>query len=218
LAEISEERDKYDLEDKIQIFSNTDEKLKFLGKILTNDSSRKILQLLLKKEMTANEIANQTKLSLPLALYHINQMIKAGIVVISKTSTNGKNQPMKHYSAKHGIVILPEKASQKAKESKLFFRSLKNIMKFAGIGITSAISWIVTNSRNIADKPERENTGSVTVDGPDFNIISSLSNLEPITIALLVIVFGLTIERILSYLLHKRKKNGGLTPQCCRYC
>lgn len=130
-----------DLE-KVQIFSNTDEKLKFLGKILNNESSREILLLLIEKEMTANEIAVQTKLSLPLAIYHINQMILADIVAVSKTTTNGKNQPMRYYSAKSGIVILPEKASQKAKESKSFSNSLKKIMKFASVGIAGITSWL----------------------------------------------------------------------------
>ena len=129
-----------DLE-KVQIFSNTDEKLKFLGKILNNESSREILLLLIEKEFTANEIAIQMKLSLPLVLYHINQMIQAGIVVICKTSSNGKNQPIKYYSAKSGIVILPEKASQKAKESKSFSNLLKKIMKFASVGIAGITSW-----------------------------------------------------------------------------
>ncbi|PIY88332.1 MAG: ArsR family transcriptional regulator, partial [Nitrosopumilales archaeon CG_4_10_14_0_8_um_filter_34_8] len=133
--------------DKIKIYSTDDEKLKFLGKILNNDSSREILLLLIEKEMTANEIAIQMKLSLPLVLYHINQMIQSGIVIVSKTFTNSKNQPMKYYSAKSGIVILPEIASIKAKESKSFSNSLKTIMKFAVIGIVSFVSWVHVKSQ-----------------------------------------------------------------------
>ena len=141
MAEIPEGQNEDSLEDKIQFFSNTDEKLKFLGKILNNDSSREILLLLIEKEMTANEIAIQMKLSLPLVLYHINQMIQSGIVIVSKTFTNSKNQPMKYYSAKSGIVILPEKDSIKAKESKSFSKSLKKVMKFASVGVAGITSW-----------------------------------------------------------------------------
>ena len=93
---------------EIKIFSNNDEKLKFLGKILNNNSSREIIQLLIKKEMTANEIALQTKLSLPLILHYINQMIRAEIVTVSKTENNAKNQPMKYYSAKDGLGVLDD--------------------------------------------------------------------------------------------------------------
>ena len=141
MAEIPEGQNEDSLEDKIQFFSNTDEKLKFLGKMLNNDSSREILLLLIEKEMTANEIALRTKLSLPLALHHINQMIQAEIVTISKTENNSKHQPMKYYSAKSGIVILPEKDSIKAKESKSFSKSLKKVMKFASVGVAGITSW-----------------------------------------------------------------------------
>lgn len=126
---------------EIKIFSSNDEKLKSLGKILNNDSGREIFQRLRKKEMTANEIALQTKLSLPLVLHHINQMIQAEIAYVSKTENNSKNQPMKYYSAKSGVVILPERASEKAKQSKSFSKSIKSIMKFAGIGVGGIVSW-----------------------------------------------------------------------------
>ena len=136
--------DSDNISNEIKIFSNTDEKLKSLGKILNNDSSREIIQMLIKNEMTANEISLQTKLSLPLALYHINQMIQAEIVSVSKTSTNGKNQPMKYYSAKSGIMILSEKAINKAKNSKSLSISLKRILKFTVIGIAGLGTWFST--------------------------------------------------------------------------
>jgi len=200
LAKIPEEQNENNLENEIQIFSNTDEKLKFLGKILSNDSSRKILLSLIEKEMTANEIATLIQLSLPLALYHINQMIQAGIVIVSKTFTNGKNQPMKYYSAKSGIVILPEKASQKAKESKSFSKSLKRIMKFAVIGIVSFVSWVHVKSQQKELLPSDDTFDYVSPQNYDdfLDIIIS----EPIIIPLLVIIVGLSI----LFVLEKRKK------------
>ena len=186
--------------DKIKIYSTDDEKLKFLGKILNNDSSREILLLLIEKEMTANEIAIQMKLSLPLVLYHINQMIQSGIVIVSKTFTNGKNQPMKYYSAKSGIVILPEKASQKAKESKSFSNSLKKVMKFAVIGIVSFVSWVHVKSQQKELPPSDDTFDYVSPQNYDdfLDIIIS----EPIIIPLLVIIVGLSI----LFVLEKRKK------------
>ena len=189
MAEISEEQNEDNLENEIQIFSNTDEKLKFLGKILSNDSSRKILLSLIEKEMTANEIATLIQLSLPLVLYHINQMIQAGIVIVSKTFTNGKNQPMKYYSAKSGIVILPEKASQKAKESKSFSKSLKRIMKFAVIGIVSVASYVLTQSL------------------PSNELVFASDDEINLTWPLLIIVVGLISERVFS----KIKKKKGIS-------
>lgn len=167
--------------DKVEIFSNTDERLKFLGKILNNDYGRQILLLLAEKEMTANEIANQTKLSLPLVLHHVNQMLKAEMVVVSKISTNSKNQPMKYYSAKSGIIILPENVIERAKSSKSLYNSLKRIMKFAAIGIVAFASWLLIE--------------------PDNTIrTGSSSQVDPLLIPLVVIIIGLIIERIISSL------------------
>jgi len=56
-----DENNSTDMTEKIEIFSTDDEKIKSFGELLTNDSSRSILQLLFKEEMTANEIAQKTK-------------------------------------------------------------------------------------------------------------------------------------------------------------
>ena len=91
----------------VVIFSNEDEKLKSLGKTLNNDYSRNILKLLRNAEMTANEIAKKTGMSLPLVIHHLNTMSHGGIVVVARTKFNTKNQPMKCYTVKSGVLILP---------------------------------------------------------------------------------------------------------------
>jgi hypothetical protein len=178
--------------DKIEIFSNTDERLKFLGKILNNDYSRKILLLLVEKEMTANEIANQTKLSLPLVLHHVNQMLKAEMVVVSKISANSKNQPMKYYSAKSGIVILPEDVVERARSSKSLYNSLKRIMRFAAIGIMSFVTWSYLKLIESTTKVQLQGGGKERIEIPD-----------PLVVALTVIIIGLCGELI--YLKIKKK-------------
>jgi DNA-binding transcriptional ArsR family regulator len=189
---VSNNDENFEYFDKIEIFSNTDERLRFLGKILNNDYSRQILLLLIEKEMTANEIANQTKLSLPLVLHHINQMLKAEMVIVSKMSTNSKNQPMKYYSAKSGIVILPEKVVERAKTSKSLSKSLKKIMKFAVIGIVSFVTWSYLKLI--------ESTTKVQLQGGDKEQITIP---DPLVAALIVIIIGLCGELI--YLKIKKK-------------
>ena len=178
-----------EIETNVQIFSNKDEKLKCLGKMLNSDSSRAILLLLIEKEMTANEIADQTKQSLSLVIHHLNKMMQANIVTINKITSNTKNQPMKYYTAKSGIIILPEKVVEKAKESKLFLKSLKTIMKFAVIGVVATISFFVT--RGIKHS---ELDGIAKGEIPDPNAIS------PLVFPLIIIIIGLLI-------MYFRKKN-----------
>ena len=136
-----------DLNEKIEIFSTEDEKIKSLGELLTNDSSRAILQWLLTDEMTAKQIAEKTEMSLPLVIYHLNKMQELGVVKISKVGKNVKERDMKYYAAtKFAIVILPASVSEKAKGSKMLLRSFKTIYRFAGIGIAGVAAWFGSTS------------------------------------------------------------------------
>jgi len=129
--------------ENIEIFSTEDEKIKKLGEFLANDSSRKILQLLFSEELTANQIAQKSDISLQLVKYHINKMQELGIVKVSKVKKNSKNQDMNYYSpTKFAVVILPSKVSEKAKESKSLLRSFSTLYKFAGIGIAAVAGLI----------------------------------------------------------------------------
>ena len=143
-----------DNEDKVQIFSTADKRIKYLGRILNSDSSMDILRLISKEEMTASEIAEKMHLSLPLTIHHLNKMSKAGIVNIVKTRLNSKNQPMKCYRAdKTGILILPDQASKKARTSKSLSNSLRHIMRFSAIGTAGLLSWILTTRDNMPVQP-----------------------------------------------------------------
>lgn len=194
VAEHKNEND--EIMNKIQIYSTDDEKLKFLGQMLNSDTSRKILQLLIQNEMTSNEIADSCGLSLSLVIHHVNKMMQSGIVTISNTTVNSKNQPMKYYTAKSGIVILPEKASAKSKESKSFSNSLKSIMKFASIGVAGLVSWFIVqfkqDSEISLDRAPYPGTGIT-----EHELLSMI-------IPLSVIAIGLLVQFLLNQ--YKRKK------------
>ena len=162
-----DQNDSTEMTEKIEIFSTDDEKIKSFGELLTNDSSRKILQILFKEEMTANEIAQKTGESLQLVKYHINKMQDMGIIKVSKVEKNTKAQDMKYYTAtKFAIVILPKTVSEKAKESKSLLRSFKILYKFAGVGIATVSAFFATHSvQNFTIVDDlRQNTGSVSLD------------------------------------------------------
>jgi len=136
-----------DITEKIKILSTDDEKIKSFGEIFSNDSSRKILQLLFNEELAATQIAQKTDISLQLVKYHINKLQDLGIVKISKIEKNSKSQDMKIYSAtKFSIVIVPPKLSEKTKESKLLVRSFRHIYKVAGLGIATGLSGLFSLS------------------------------------------------------------------------
>ena len=141
------------LTEKIKILATDDEKIKSFGELFTNDSSREILQLLFNDEMTANQIAQKTDISLQLVKYHLNKLQDLGVVKISKVEKNSKSQDMKVYSAtKFSIVIVPPKLSEKTKESKLLVRSFRHIYKVAGLAIATGVSGLFSLSQ-FQDKP-----------------------------------------------------------------
>jgi len=143
-----------DLTEKIKILATDDEKIKSFGEIFSNDSSRKILQLLFNEELAATQIAQKTDISLQLVKYHLNKLRDLGIVKISKIEKNSKSQDMKIYSAtKFSIVIVPPKLSEKTKESKLLVRSFRHIYKVAGLGIATGLSGLFSLSMLQQDRP-----------------------------------------------------------------
>ena len=141
------EENKDEITEKIKIMATDDDKIKSFGELLTNDSSRAILQLLFNEELTALQISERTGISLQLVKYHIIKLQDLGVVRVTKVEKNSKSQDMKFYSAsKFSMVIVPPKYSEKTKESKLLVRSFKNIYKIAGFGIAAGISGLMSLS------------------------------------------------------------------------
>lgn len=175
------------IHDRIEILSTDDEKIKIIGSLLNNDSSRMILQLLFENEMTANEIAQKTGMLLSLVIHHLQKMQEAGIVQITKIQKNTKGHNMKYYSSiKHVLIIFPVKLSDKAKKSKSLTNSITKILKFSAIGIAGIVSWAITN--NIQEKP----THGVITPSPE----STINFIQ--FIPLIVVIVGLIVERIMT--------------------
>jgi len=173
---MTEEKENEDvITEKIKIMATDDEKIKSFGELLTNDSSRAILQLLFNEEMTALQIAEKTGISLQLVKYHIIKLQDLGVAKVTKIEKNSKSQDMKFYSAsKFSMVIVPPKYSEKTKESKLLVRSFKHIYKIAGFGIAAGLSGLMSLSMLQQDtkvaveiEPDKEThlTGLEDLDG-----------------------------------------------------
>ena len=162
------EENKDEVTEKIKIIATDDEKIKSFGELLTNDSSRSILQLLFNEELTALQIAEKTGISLQLVKYHIIKLQDLGVVKVTKVEKNSKSQDMKFYSAsKFSMVIVPPKYSEKTKESKLLVRSFKHIYKIAGLGIAAGVSGLLSlpllqqDRRVEVDFPQQSQTSEI---------------------------------------------------------
>jgi len=157
---MGDSEDPVGINDKIEILSTDDDRIKAVGELLSSDTGRSILKLLFNDQMTANQIAQKTEVSLPLVIYHLKKMQDAGIVKIAQTGKNTKSHDMKYYTVdKFAIVILPSGVTEKAKSSKSLHNSFNRIYRFATIGGAGLAAWF--SSQFI----QQQNNVSVSDDG-----------------------------------------------------
>lgn len=178
-----------DFSDKLNVFATNDKKLKVIGEILSNESSRNILLLLIQKEMASLQICKETGLQLSLVIHHLNKMLSVDLVSISHLGKSEKNHEMKYYRAKPALMVLPQNAIDAAKKSKLFSNSIKKILKFAGIGIAGLVSWLITKPAEIVKNE--------WVSGEEISVMLSDDLSMSIITGLSVVIIGLIIERVL---------------------
>ncbi|MCE9652521.1 MAG: winged helix-turn-helix domain-containing protein [Nitrosarchaeum sp.] len=128
-------------ENAVNIFSLDDVKMKVLAKVISNKSSIEILNLLFDNQMTANEIAKKTNMSLQLVKYYLDMMLQIELIQISKTEKNSKARDMNYYkTSKLAIIITPSKITEKTKQSKSLVRCFSSISRFFGMSVISTIA------------------------------------------------------------------------------
>lgn len=224
---IPEETRSDDLKERIEILSTEDGKIKSIGEMLSNDSSRNILKTLLDDTMTANQIAQKIGISLPLVIYHLKKMQDIGIV---NTNTTKENDTKYYTSAKFAFVITSAKVSEKAKASKSLFNSLKRIYRFAAVGFGGLVSWLVLQNMQPSAEPQYSGTRAPvpstitaapvqspaptlapavapTVPAPSHYVISSppfMTPIEPSAISHEVLIFVIPLVVIIAGLVIER--------------
>ena len=195
--------------DKVKIYSSNEERVKFLGDVLANDTSRSIFLLLAQGELPAGKIADKTGMSLALVTHHLEKMQNAGVVQVSKVSKNVKNRDMKHYRAVLAILIIPEESHDRARGSEALALSLRRVLRFSSIGIAGLSSWLAAKyvgSTEPGTVPTAPQPPVQTIpQSPAPTVLDPLASitsepLAPIVVGLGVVIFGLVVERVLVYI------------------
>ena len=195
--------------DKVKIYSSNEKKVKFLGDVLANDTSRSIFLLLAQGDLPAGRIADKTGMSLALVTYHLEKMQNAGVVQVSKVSKNIKNRDMKHYRAVLAILIIPDESHDRARGSKALALSLRRALRFSSIGIAGLSSWLAAKyvgSTEPGTVPTAPQPPVQTIpQSPAPTVLDPLASitsepLAPIVVGLGVVIFGLVVERVLVYI------------------
>lgn len=198
--------------DKIKVFSSEDEKLKILGELLSNKSSRDIIRLLIEKEMYTNEIAKKLELRANLIIYHLQKMESIGLLEITNKKILRKGEEHRFFKIPSGMLIVPNESNEIAKNG--FLKKIfKEGIKFVAIGFATIISFITTMPKKkqtiesyiIDNEPsDFSDASEITIEKINAVINSDITYSDHITqITTLIIVIGLGLFLIW----YSKKKN-----------
>lgn len=151
----------------IKIFDSDDEKLKNLGELLSNESSRKIIKFLIQKESYTNEIANKLDLRVSLVIHHLKKMEKLGLLEINNKKIIRKGIEHKFFKMNPGIFLLLNFEKEEIQEQKKLKKIFKNTVKLSISAIACVLSWVILSPEKSIGYPT---LGNETI-SPEIGIL-----------------------------------------------
>ncbi len=118
--------------DTIKVFSSEDEKLKMLGELLSNQSSRDIIKLLVYDEMYINEIANRLDMRVSLVIHHLKKLRALGLLQITNKKIVRKGNDHKYFKMIPNVFITLNKPNEQTKQNHLR-RIFRGTVRFSAI-------------------------------------------------------------------------------------
>lgn len=174
-----------DISDKIKIFSSEDEKLKILGELLSNKSSRDIIKLLTDEEMYTNEIANRLGIKANLIIHHLKKLQELGLLEIKNKRIIEKGKEHRFFRMVPGIFVLSNSTKEEIREKRTLKKIFRNGIKFASIVIMGLASFMITSKIILSE-----------TSWSSLYYVQSTEFLSSVIIALCVIIAGLIVERV----------------------
>ncbi len=138
-------------EDSFLLINLKDSESKKLAQVISNESSRKILDFLSKKKSaTETEISKQLKIPLSTIHYNLQALTKAKLLNADEFHYSKKGKEVIHYSLANKYIIIAPKSSSKVLDS------LKKIIPaFLIVGATAGILKLIQifSEPNLAVEP-----------------------------------------------------------------
>ncbi|CAE6494295.1 MAG: winged helix-turn-helix domain-containing protein [Candidatus Nitrosotenuis sp.] len=170
----------------IKVFSSDDEKLKALGELLSNQSSRNIIRLLIEKEMYTNEIANKLDMRISLVIHHLKKLNELGLLQITNKEIVRKGVKHKHFRVNPSLFLLLNETKENIEDNGLLKRIFKRGVRYSVLGVFFAFAAVYYQFFSIRR--------------PD----GTASEITSLTIPLLIIVIGFVLHHIVQAILNKR--------------
>ena len=178
--------------DKIKIFSSEDEKLKKLGELLSNQSSRDIIKLLIEKEMYTKEIADKLDLRVNLVIHHLKKLEELELLQIENKEITKKGIDHKHYRINPYFFLAPSGTEEEIQKKGTLKKIFKDGIKFMVVGIGSLTSYFISHAM-LKPSIVLSRSGSPALIYYEY---------QSVIVALSIIIIGLIV-----ILIKKRKKS-----------
>lgn len=184
-------------ESRVKIFAS-DDNLKALGELLSNETSRQIIYSLMTNEMYTNEIATKLDIRVSLVIHHLKKLEELNMLVITEKKIKRKGQEHRFFRITSDIFVTINKNKEEIANQGFLQKIFKDSIKFVGVGIAGVVTWFGTQS--ISTEP-------ILPPSPDL-YSNTLVIKIPYDALLSVIYTGavLSATLIFIYLLHKKKK------------
>jgi len=181
------DNNKEDNHHDINVFHSDDEKLKLLGELLSNKSSRNIIKLLLEKEMYTNEIANNLDMRISLVIHHLKKLEELGLLQITNKSIVKKGNKHKHFKINPYIFLLLNEGKDKLQNTGLLKRIFKKGVRHSVLGGFFTFALIYYKFFSVRQ--------------PD----GTQSEIASLTFPLLIIILGFIIHHIAHWIIKQSR-------------
>jgi len=125
------------MEEKFMIVSLDDKKSKDVAKVISSDTSRKILDELSKKRMSMSEISEALGLPISTVQYNMDMLKQAGFVVDTAYRYSDKGKKILYYEPAKKVVVFAPKG-----EEKTILEKIKLLFIPLIFGIAAISSWL----------------------------------------------------------------------------
>ena len=180
--------------DEVKVFGADDRSLKLLGELLSNDTSRKIIRCLIKKQMYTNELATKLDIPISLVMHHLKKLEELNLVDVEERQITKKTKKHKFFRMSGKIFVLPNDTNADMRETGSLGRILQEKVRYTIIGAAALFAFVLTRGQY-----------SSTAFIPQEPLVVPFY-LESTFVPLLIVIVGLVIERVVQ---HKKKKKWG---------
>jgi DNA-binding transcriptional ArsR family regulator len=122
------------------LVSLKEEESKQLAQVISNDTSRKVLDYLAEKEATESELAEKLEVPISTVHYNLQALVKGKLVVTEEFHYSKKGKEVLHYKLANKYIIIAPKSTYGIREK------LKTILPVGFIALAGAavIEWFNT--------------------------------------------------------------------------